>query len=253
MHVHSKQGMWLLCDFCGRARYSAHLTNLIHYTRRTPSTTFEHSFQALHTHLGIADLQLYHVHCPVSCCGRQKHTLQICYRNTSSRSPRVRLRICTFVALMAPTEQTAVQIVGSGQDYHEVLEVATQPVVAPQEGEVLVRVLLRPINPVHNLKCLNLSYRRPPKPGDGTTISAHCMRAAPDVHTRHAVQCISALLVCINRGGPAFVRQVLFLADIQADVYKITGQTNRDHIPLPFNPGNEGATPLGCILSCTSR
>lgn len=73
---------------------------------------------------------------------------------------------------MAPTEQTAVQVVGSGLNYHDVLRVATQPVVSPQEGEVLVRVLLRPINP--------------------------------------------------------------------ADVYKITGQTKRDHIPLPFNPGNEG-------------
>lgn len=73
---------------------------------------------------------------------------------------------------MAPTQQQVVHVTGSGQDYHEVLKIATAPVVAPQEGEVLVRVIMRPINP--------------------------------------------------------------------ADVYKITGQTKRDHIPLPFVPGNEG-------------
>jgi NADPH:quinone reductase-like Zn-dependent oxidoreductase len=48
---------------------------------------------------------------------------------------------------MAPTEQTAVQVVGKGENYHEVLRVATQPVVPPEQGEVLVRVQLRPINP----------------------------------------------------------------------------------------------------------
>lgn len=35
---------------------------------------------------------------------------------------------------------------------------------------------------------------------------------------------------------------------LQADVYKITGQTKRDHIPLPFVPGNEGAHEFCCSV-----
>ena len=53
---------------------------------------------------------------------------------------------------MAPTEQQVVHVTGSGQDYHEALKIATAPVVAPQEGEVLVRVVLRPINPVRSAR-----------------------------------------------------------------------------------------------------
>lgn len=41
-------------------------------------------------------------------------------------------------------------VTGNGQNYHEVLKIATAPVVAPQEGEVLVRVIMRPINPVRS-------------------------------------------------------------------------------------------------------
>jgi NADPH:quinone reductase-like Zn-dependent oxidoreductase len=55
---------------------------------------------------------------------------------------------------MAPTQQQVVHVTGSGQDYHEVLKIATAPVVAPQEGEVLVRVIMRPINPVRSVRRL---------------------------------------------------------------------------------------------------
>jgi hypothetical protein len=52
---------------------------------------------------------------------------------------------------MAPVQQQVVHVTGSGQNFHEVLKIATAPVVEPQEGEVLVRIIMRPINPVRTV------------------------------------------------------------------------------------------------------
>lgn len=49
--------------------------------------------------------------------------------------------------MVAPRKQTAVQVVAKGENYHDLLRVTTQPVVPPEKGEVLVKILLRPINP----------------------------------------------------------------------------------------------------------
>lgn len=49
--------------------------------------------------------------------------------------------------MVAPRKQTAVQVVAKGENFHDLLRVTTQPVVPPEKGEVLVKILLRPINP----------------------------------------------------------------------------------------------------------
>lgn len=56
------------------------------------------------------------------------------------------------------------QVVEQGKNYPEVLKVTTQPVVSPIEGEVLVKILLRPINPADVYKITGQNPARPDPP-----------------------------------------------------------------------------------------
>jgi hypothetical protein len=142
---------------------------------------------------------------------------------------------------MVPTQQQVVHVTGSGQNYHEVLKIATAPVVAPQEGEVLVRVIMRPINPVRSACRLRKSGLHP------LSRRALCSSIATFMHALQA--CAACMPLTTPESGVFYSESDLLL---QADVYKITGQTKRDHIPLPFVPGNEGAHEFCCSV-CVCR
>lgn len=95
------------------------------------------------------------------------------------------VRLLDGLFVMAPAQQQVVHVTGSGQDYHEVLKIATAPVVEPQQGEVLVRVVMRPINPVwtfctqdDTVLHLHLRFRHP---------TATCNACRKDQHVVHTL------------------------------------------------------------------